>query len=384
MTEIKLSEAQKEIIAGNQFYKCANKPGKKLFRLEGFDCPYWKREGNDKGSFDASGYEIDHINEFNISKDESPNNLQALCLPCHAMKTIISMINPIPCQYCPKSFARKDSLKEHLDKGRCKGKKIIENKIINDNIIENPKPNFTINKYGKLDNNNTNNFLLNYPFNFSIIYENIKEILSSNEDLNLAIVKHTHVNKNRPECHNIYYQDRKSAMGEIYQNNIWNITNIYEITNLILETNNTFLTSIQINFGPIFINETNEKLINTIKNFNNPTYRKFIKRKIKYLLYDNRHMIATTKKLFDESQKIIKSHDFNNFDINIKNLVSNRFKKPENNNLSFDEDSDESFEDSDNDSSFDEYCRDQIIKNGQKSITNNQKSKKNIKSNNSS
>jgi hypothetical protein len=62
----KLSEAQKKKIAGRQKYKCANEPGKKLRYLEDYECPFWKQAGKDCGSFDESGYEIDHINEVSM------------------------------------------------------------------------------------------------------------------------------------------------------------------------------------------------------------------------------------------------------------------------------------------------------------------------------
>ena len=82
-----LTFPQKKFIAGKQFYKCANKPGANLHRLGQYKCVLWQRPGINKGSFDESGYEIDHIVEFSIGGLESESNLQALCLSCHAVKT---------------------------------------------------------------------------------------------------------------------------------------------------------------------------------------------------------------------------------------------------------------------------------------------------------
>jgi hypothetical protein len=270
----------------------------------------------------------------------------------------------IPCEYCNKLFSRKDTLKDHLDKDRCKGKKNNINNEVNgndnelnyNNVVDSPNTNFTINKYGDNNHNNINIFLLNYPPNFLFIYENIKEILSSDEDLNLAIIKCTNINKNKPEHHNIFYQDKKSASGEIYKNNIWNTENINEITNLVLEANHIFLITIYNNIGPFLIKETNEKLLNAIKGYTDPKYRKYTKNKIKYLLYDNRNLIAATKNLIDESQKF-KNYNFNGFDTNIKNLIPNN----NNNNLSLDKN-----------------CHDQIIKNKQKNMPQNNQKSKNI------
>lgn len=77
-----LKESTKKLVAGKQKYKCNNKSNSKI--IENYDCPLWSK--ND-GSFDESGYEIDHIVEFSISKNNDINNLQALCHSCHSVKT---------------------------------------------------------------------------------------------------------------------------------------------------------------------------------------------------------------------------------------------------------------------------------------------------------
>jgi len=82
-----ISESTKKLIAGNQNYKCANYPGSNLDKLEVYPCPYWQIDGPNKGCFDASGYEIDHIVEYVLSEDNSDSNLQALCKCCHGVKT---------------------------------------------------------------------------------------------------------------------------------------------------------------------------------------------------------------------------------------------------------------------------------------------------------
>ena len=85
----KLSEAAKKRIAGNQHYKCANKPGANLKGLGQYSCPLWKIKNKTiRGSFDAAGYDIDHIVEYSITQDDSDDNLQALCLNCHRSKTV--------------------------------------------------------------------------------------------------------------------------------------------------------------------------------------------------------------------------------------------------------------------------------------------------------
>lgn len=82
-----VSESKKKAVAGKQFYKCANEPKSKVIGLTGYKCPLWAKPGKEQGSFDEAGYEIDHIVEHSISKDDKIKNLQALCKMCHTVKT---------------------------------------------------------------------------------------------------------------------------------------------------------------------------------------------------------------------------------------------------------------------------------------------------------
>jgi len=79
-----IREGTKKKIAGKQFYRCANKPDITLYNLENYNCPMWLLYN---GSFDESGYDIDHIIEFSISQNNMEDNLQALCVSCHRVKT---------------------------------------------------------------------------------------------------------------------------------------------------------------------------------------------------------------------------------------------------------------------------------------------------------
>jgi hypothetical protein len=83
----KVTEAQKRYVAGEQSYKCNNKPGYHLIGLNDYECPLWGLSGHNKGSFDKSGYEIDHIKEWSVTQNDDLENLQALCLMCHRVKT---------------------------------------------------------------------------------------------------------------------------------------------------------------------------------------------------------------------------------------------------------------------------------------------------------
>lgn len=83
----KLSEVTKKKVAANQHFKCNNKPGSNLRGIGQYECPLWKIDGENKGIFDRSGYEIDHIIEWCLTQNDDITNLQALCRMCHGVKT---------------------------------------------------------------------------------------------------------------------------------------------------------------------------------------------------------------------------------------------------------------------------------------------------------
>lgn len=92
MAKRNVSNGKKNIVIGKQGHRCANNPDANLEGLHGFQCPLWKIEGNKKGVFDMSGYDIDHIDEFCVSHNDDINNLQALCKMCHSVKTRYFMV----------------------------------------------------------------------------------------------------------------------------------------------------------------------------------------------------------------------------------------------------------------------------------------------------
>jgi hypothetical protein len=89
MSVRKVSEALKKLIAGRQNYKCANMLNSDI--VKNYNCPLWENKERN-GSFGEEGYQIDHIVEHSISKNDAPENLQALCLSCHSVKTKRFMI----------------------------------------------------------------------------------------------------------------------------------------------------------------------------------------------------------------------------------------------------------------------------------------------------
>ena len=81
-----LSESTKKQVAGSQKYRCANSPQSNA--VPGIQCDRWV---NDGGSFNRSGYDIDHIVEVADGGTDAIDNLQALCPSCHRVKSTASM-----------------------------------------------------------------------------------------------------------------------------------------------------------------------------------------------------------------------------------------------------------------------------------------------------
>lgn len=74
----------KKQILEKQNNKCANSIINPAINLKEYACPMWLLYN---GTFDLSGYQFDHIDEFSITRNDNIENLQALCNSCHAVKT---------------------------------------------------------------------------------------------------------------------------------------------------------------------------------------------------------------------------------------------------------------------------------------------------------
>lgn len=126
-----LTTSNKKYIAGKQHYKCANNPSAALKGLENYLCPLWQKvDKNIVGDFDEAGYEIDHIEEYSLTANDNENNLQALCLLCHRVKTIRFAMNNKNIAYGSNYFAH--------DKYKCQNEDDNNTKIYNehDNICD--------------------------------------------------------------------------------------------------------------------------------------------------------------------------------------------------------------------------------------------------------
>jgi hypothetical protein len=80
MATRKVTDSQKKRVAAKQEHKCANTIN--TTTVPDYVCPFTNKV------FDESGYDVDHIKELIDSGDNTLDNLQALCINCHRVKTL--------------------------------------------------------------------------------------------------------------------------------------------------------------------------------------------------------------------------------------------------------------------------------------------------------
>ena len=176
-------------------------------------------------------------------------------------KTSENLTNFPICQYCQKSFKRKDNLKRHLKK-YCKEKKKIDKedflmkqlyeqkKMFEENQKEKEKLYAYIDKLIEktgdtninIENQTNNQIILN---NFG--NEDISHISDKFMQKLLAIpyvgvqklIEKVHFNKKKPENKNIALTNKKEKMIKIFKNNKWKYKSKNEIMDEIINTNYT-------------------------------------------------------------------------------------------------------------------------------------------------
>jgi hypothetical protein len=111
----KLTESKKKTIAGKQSFKCLNTPQSEFEKKYDYECVLWSHPIR-KGSFGKEGYEIDHIVEVAEGGKDTEDNLQALCLFCHMVKTKEYLQNKKKKPKAKKETVKKNPSKMPIDK----------------------------------------------------------------------------------------------------------------------------------------------------------------------------------------------------------------------------------------------------------------------------
>jgi hypothetical protein len=250
------------------------------------------------------------------------------------------------CKYCKGYFTRKDSLSAHIKKQRCKEYK--KEKLIingNKNRQTNDKRKIEINGNEninqqisiRLGNNSsqTSNIIKNSPINVvnlivfgkdgiqNITSNELFEMLSSNNNCYESLISMVNFNPNKPQHHNVYYNDLKSSYGVVYENNKWVTKKIDEIVNLLLDAKTEDLNDIIGEYGDFLNKKSRQKIKETIENadYSKPDCRKKLISYLKPILFNNKDMIIKTRKKNEMIQKIDNGIDDDNDDfVNIDEL----------------------------------------------------------------
>ena len=106
----------------------------------------WQFNG---GSFDQSGYDIDHIKEFSISHDDEIKNLQALCRSCHLVKTMIFL------QHKNKKHKQSNNNEAKLDT-----EDILEAELKDEDVFESDSEDISINSSDSDSSDISNNEMI--------------------------------------------------------------------------------------------------------------------------------------------------------------------------------------------------------------------------------
>jgi hypothetical protein len=301
-----LSVDFKREIAGKQHFKCANRPGSNLRGLQNYQCPLWKMS-TDRGSFDQAGYNINHIVEFSVSKDDSKSNLQALCPSCHACKTQRF-------QTSRKNIGGSKTAKKNVKKryGPCKDRN---------------------RTFGRA--NSKNNIIDIVPFGTdgldSLTSQEIKSIFGDKNGIIIGLLKHINFNPDKNVHHNIFFSHIKNGFVRIYTDH-WEDLHIADALSTIIAHK---LADAKNLFHRVKQHCVPEKIASIQKLLNKITYRTEARR-VKIFLSNSKENVWETYKLTqyqwtesktDESELGADDWDFEAIDADIQKPIKKSTKK---------------------------------------------------------
>jgi hypothetical protein len=226
------------------------------------------------------------------------------------------------CKFCNKSFNHYNNKWRHQKTCKHKSNIVEENKLLKQSLDEIKKQLLTImndkckihpktlNKINKQINNtnsnntnNTNNGIINNYITVALGKENLAEVLSKKEKLDILnnrslvlenLVKYIHFNENYPQFKNILITNLQNTVAHRYCDKTQQFIAIdkNELLNDIISER----TDDIIGFFEEFENELNDKTKQLIEKFineiDNDNYKQHKKNKIKLIMYNNRNKIS--------------------------------------------------------------------------------------------
>ncbi len=250
--------------------------------------------------------------------------------PQNTTKLTQNIIIKNQCNYCSKILSRYDSLKRHEQKCKnnssnkiqdennelktiikqqseeLKQMKTILNELINKNCKVHPKTLQKINKQLNGDNNiiNENNGTINNTFIIGLGHENLPEIFSKKEKINVLknrfnslpfLVEYTHFNNKYPQFKNILITNTQNNLAYKYDNKKKQFIAVdkNELLEDIVDERMCDINSFYEELETDLDDKTREILEKAKDKIDNdPEFRELKKKDIKLIIYNNRSKVS--------------------------------------------------------------------------------------------
>lgn len=218
------------------------------------------------------------------------------------------------CEYCEKSYSRKDSLNRHL--------RVCQNIITNHTVILKGNNNINCSNHITHNGDVNNNFTINiFPFGEdgveSLTIEDKLDILLSNQGLIIEIICKVNFDPDKPSHHNMYISDIKSPYGVVYNGEKWSTVRYPNIVHTLVEAKKVDLEKILEEMKE-YLNDDIVNGVRTALSKFNLCDHKFFKQimiHIKPILYDNRELVMNTRykqKHLDNVSDVQKNEKYKN------------------------------------------------------------------------
>ncbi len=226
------------------------------------------------------------------------------------------------CTYCTKSFTRKDNMIRHAEyfcimktvpgdekvNSQQIAKKLEEHTKIIEELKKEMMAGKNINCNNSNNNNSTtvNNNTQNNNYNvklvafgkedmFAISDQICKTILKRGYQSVPQLIEHVHFNKDIPEQQNVYIPNMRDIYAMTFDGENWNLTDRDEVINQLLDDKHVFLIAKYKELKKKLDVRTDKKF-KTFNDDKDDHVNVNLKKQVKLMLYNKRHMPLKTKK----------------------------------------------------------------------------------------
>jgi len=113
------------------------------------------------------------------------------------------------------------------------------------------------------------------------------------------LVENVHFDENRPENHNIYISNIRDNCIMIYDGKQWKLQDRCTIMNQLMDDKVTYLIDKFEQLGEKLSTNTIKKFQKFIDSYEDTEITDFVKKELKFILYNNKSIIENTKQIID-------------------------------------------------------------------------------------